>query len=123
MIHKYHEDAISQRIASMRYANLIAHSHIARSPHAHLTADTRRAFTTMRAAVNVATENAKRFSRTVTPLVRRDGTFDRSAIMRAAIRSAQVRMQVTGDAWGTCLSYALKGAWAAAKAARAYRAH
>ena len=43
--------------------------------------------------------------------------------MRAATRAAQARMEVTGDAWGVCMSYALKGAWAAAKSSRAYRAH
>ena len=107
----------------MRYANLIPHSHIARTPDPRLTADARRAFTRTKAAVNVCTESAKQFARTVTPLVRRDGTFDRSAIMRAAIRCAQARMEVTGDAWGVCMSYALKGAWAAAKASRLVRAH
>ncbi|TXM63982.1 hypothetical protein FV229_20340 [Methylobacterium sp. WL120] len=76
----------------------------------------------MRAAVVAATESAKRFART-TPLVTGDGVFDRSAIMRAAICSAQARMEVTGDAWGVCMSYALKGAWAAAKASRLVRAH
>ncbi|TXM66962.1 hypothetical protein FV226_22590 [Methylobacterium sp. WL12] len=107
----------------MRYANLIPHSHIARTPDARLTADARRVFTRAKAAVNVCTESAKHFSRTVAPLTRRDGTFDRSAIMRAAIRAAQARMEVTGDAWGVCMSYALKGAWAAAKASRLVRAH
>ena len=50
------------------------------------------------------------------------GTPDASD-MRAAIRTAQARMEVTGDAWGVCMSYALKGAWAAAKASRTARAH
>ncbi|MCJ2039539.1 hypothetical protein MKK55_11390 [Methylobacterium sp. J-059] len=106
----------------MRYANLIPASHIARSADARLTANARRAVITAKAAIVAATESAKRFDRTV-PLVNRDGTFDRSAIMRAAILSAQARMEVTGDAWGVCMSYALKGAWAAAKASRPYRAH
>ena len=48
----------------MRYANLIPHSHIARSPDARLTADSRRAFITSRAAIVAATESAKRFART-----------------------------------------------------------
>ena len=48
----------------MRYANLIAHSHIARTPDARLTADARRAVITAKAAVVVATESAKRFART-----------------------------------------------------------
>ena len=106
----------------MRYANLIPASHIARSPDARLTADARRTVITSRAAIVAATESAKRFARTEA-LTRRDGTFDRSAIMRAAIRCAQARMEVTGDAWGVCMSYALKGAWAAAKASRLVRAH
>ncbi|MCJ2079034.1 hypothetical protein MKK68_25940 [Methylobacterium sp. E-016] len=106
----------------MRYANLIPASHIARSADARLTADARRAVITAKAAIVAATESAKRFDRTEA-LVRRDGTFDRSAIMRAAIRTAQARMEVTGDAWGVCMSYALKGTWAAAKASRPYRAH
>ena len=107
----------------MRYVNLLAHSHIARGPDARLTADSRRAAITTRAAVVACTESAKRFARTVAPLVHPDGTFDRSAIMRAAIRSALARMEVTGDAWGVCMSYALKGAWAAAKYSRTTRAH
>ena len=106
----------------MRYANLIPHSHIARGADPRLTADTRRAFTTMRAAVVAATESAKRFARTE-PLVSGDGSFDRSAIMRAAISSARARVEVTGDAWGVCMSYALKGAWAAAKGSHARRVH
>ena len=106
----------------MRYADLIPHSHIARAADPRLTADARRAVITAKAAVVAATESAKRFARTEA-LTRRDGTFDRSAIMRAAIRCAQARMEVTGDAWGVCMSYALKGAWAAAKASRLVRAH
>ena len=107
----------------MRYANLIPHSHIARAADPRLTADARRAVVTAKAAVVASTESAKRFARTTTPLVNRDGTFDRSAIMRAAIRCAQARMEVTGDAWGVCMSYALTGALAAAKASRLVRAH
>lgn len=107
----------------MRYANLIAHSHISRRDRPEVTAEARRAFNTERNAVKLATESAKRFASTTAALVHRDGTFDRSAIMRAAIRSAQARMEVTGEAWGACMSYALKGAWAAAKGSRFYRAH
>ncbi|MCJ2104358.1 hypothetical protein MKK70_02955 [Methylobacterium sp. E-041] len=106
----------------MRFANLIPASHIARSADPRLTANARRAVITAKAAIVAATESAKRFDRTEA-LVNRDGTFNRSAIMRAAILSAQARMEVTGDAWGVCMSYALKGAWAAAKASRPYRAH
>ena len=106
----------------MRYANLIPHSHIARGADPRLTADARRAVITAKATVVASTESAKRFART-TPLVTGDGVFDRSAIMRAAISSARARMEVTGDAWGVCMSYALKGAWAAAKGSHARRAH
>jgi hypothetical protein len=106
----------------MRFANLIPASHIARSADPRLTANARRAVITAKAAIVAATESAKRFDRTEA-LVNRDGTLNRSAIMRAAILSAQARMEVTGDAWGVCMSYALKGAWAAAKASRPYRAH
>ncbi|GJD86916.1 MULTISPECIES: hypothetical protein [Methylobacterium] len=38
-----------------------------------------------------------------------NGVYDRRAIMAAAIYSAQCRRQVTGEAWGMCLSAALKG--------------
>ena len=48
---------------------------------------------------------------------------DRAAIMRAAIVAAQARREVTGEAWGICLSAALKGTWAVAKAARLRAAH
>ena len=39
----------------MRYANLIPHSHIARTADPRLTADARRVFTRAKAAVNVCT--------------------------------------------------------------------
>ncbi|WP_018264022.1 hypothetical protein [Methylobacterium sp. WSM2598] len=51
------------------------------------------------------------------------GRYDRRAIMAAAIAAAQARRAVTGEAWGACLSAALKGAWQAAKAQRLARAH
>src|SRR3954468_12312353 len=51
------------------------------------------------------------------------GKFDRSAIMRAAIQQAQSRRAVTGDAWGVCLSTALRGVWSVAKTARLAAAH
>ena len=51
-----------------------------------------------------------------------DGRYDRSSIMRAAVAAAQARREVTGDAWGVCLSAALKGVWQVAKAAKAARA-
>lgn len=46
-------------------------------------------------------------------------SYDRRGIMRAAIESARARRQVTGEAWGTCLSAALRGTWQTAKAAMA----
>ena len=51
------------------------------------------------------------------------GQYDRSAIMKAAIVAAQARKAVTGEAWGICLSAALKGTWQVAKAARLAVAH
>ena len=51
------------------------------------------------------------------------GQYDRSAIMKAAIVAAQARREATGEAWGVCLSAALKGTWQVAKAARLARAH
>lgn len=51
------------------------------------------------------------------------GRFDRSAIMRAAIAAAQARRAVTGEAWGVCLSAALKGTWQVAKSARRIASH
>lgn len=51
------------------------------------------------------------------------GRYDRRAIMAAAIVAAQARRAVTGEAWTVCLSAALKGTWAVAKAARLATAH
>ena len=51
------------------------------------------------------------------------GRYDRAAIMRAAIAAAKARRSVTGEAWGVCLSAALKGTWAVARAARLRAAH
>ena len=51
------------------------------------------------------------------------GRYDRAAIMRAAIVAAKARRAVTGETWGVCLSAALKGTWAVAKAARLRTAH
>ena len=51
------------------------------------------------------------------------GRYDRAAIMRAAIVAAKARREVTGEAWGVCLSAALKGTWAVARAARLRAAH
>ncbi|GEP07395.1 hypothetical protein [Methylobacterium oxalidis] len=51
------------------------------------------------------------------------GRYDRRAIMSAAVAAAQGRRAVTGEAWTDCLSAALKGTWAVAKAARLAAAH
>lgn len=51
------------------------------------------------------------------------GQFDRSAIMLTACAAAKARQSVTGEAWGACLSAALKGAWILARAARLATAH
>ncbi|MER2267047.1 hypothetical protein [Methylobacterium oxalidis] len=51
------------------------------------------------------------------------GRYDRAAIMRVAVTAARARRAVTGEAWALCLSAALRGTWAAAKAARLATAH
>jgi hypothetical protein len=109
----------------MRYANLHSRRVIGYGSDLDVpvSAEARRAVVVAKAAVNSAAETARRFARSVAPLVRRDGTFDRSAIMRAAVQSAKARAEVTGDAWGVCMSYALKGAWAVAKASRVGKVH
>lgn len=86
-----------------------------------LTPEARRAITARAVHVKLAAENAKHAARTAPFVVA--GRYDRRAIMAAAIRSAQIRRQVTGEAWGVCLSAALKGTWQVAKAARLARAH
>lgn len=80
--------------------------------HAHLAA---------KGFAKIAADRARLSARTA-PLVVA-GKFDRSAIMRAAIAAAQSRRAVTGEAWGVCLSAALKGTWQVAKAARLAAAH
>ena len=61
--------------------------------------------------------------RATSPVLVVGGKFDRSAIMKAAIQQAQSRRAVTGEAWGVCLSAALRGVWSVAKAARLAAAH
>ena len=61
--------------------------------------------------------------RAARPVLVVGGKFDRSAIMKAAIQQAQSRRAVTGEAWGVCLSAALRGVWSVAKAARLAAAH
>lgn len=51
------------------------------------------------------------------------GRYDRRAIMAAACAVARVRQGLTGEAWGACMGAALRGAWAAARAARLASAH
>ena len=51
------------------------------------------------------------------------GTFDRSAIMETACAAAKDRQVITGETWGVCLSAALTGTWALARAARLAAAH
>ncbi|MFE1603317.1 hypothetical protein [Methylobacterium sp. ID0610] len=51
------------------------------------------------------------------------GQYDKRAIMAAAIAAAKARRASSGEAWMVCLSDALKGTWAAAKAARLAKAH
>lgn len=51
------------------------------------------------------------------------GSYDRAAIMSAAIVAAKGRRAVTGEPWSVCLSSALKGTWQVAQAARRASAH
>lgn len=69
----------------------------------------------------LAADSARLSARTLPLIVA--GAYDRAAIMSAAIASAQARRAVTGEAWGVCLSAALKGTWQVAKAARRAAAH
>ena len=80
--------------------------------HAHLAA---------KGFAKIAADRARLSARTA-PLVVA-GQYDRSAIMKAAIVAAQARKATTGEAWGICLSAALKGTWQVAKAARLAVAH
>lgn len=44
------------------------------------------------------------------------GAYDRQAIMRLAAAAAKARRTATGETWRKCMSAALQGTWAAAKA-------
>lgn len=44
------------------------------------------------------------------------GAYDRQAIMRLAAVAAKARRTATGETWRICISAALQGTWAAAKA-------
>jgi hypothetical protein len=46
------------------------------------------------------------------------GAYDRRTIMRLAAVAANARRIATGETWRTCISAALRGTWAAAKASR-----
>lgn len=61
-------------------------------------------------------------ARTGAPLVVA-GSYDRRAIMAAAVKAAQARRLVSGEPWGVCLSAALKGVWQVAKTSRLAKAH
>ncbi len=74
------------------------------------------------ARANAFAKMAADRARTGAPLVV-GGQYDRRAIMAAAIKAAQARRAVSGEAWGVCLSAALKGVWQVAKAARLAKAH
>ena len=56
-------------------------------------------------------------------LVTATGAYDRSAIMTLAVEAAKAQQLRTGQPWATCISAALKGAWLAARDARARSAH
>ena len=86
-----------------------------------VSAEDRRAHVIATSAIKMAAGHAARSAHTA-PLVVA-GRYDRRAIMAAAVHAAQLRRQVTGDAWSVCLSYALKGAWQVAKSARRVSAH
>ncbi|GJD53881.1 hypothetical protein OPKNFCMD_6660 [Methylobacterium crusticola] len=81
----------------------------------------RRAMAAQRAFAAAAEIKVRREART-TPLIVA-GRYDRKAIMVAAIAAAKARRAITNEAWGVCLSAALKGTWQVAKAARRAQAH
>ena len=56
-------------------------------------------------------------------LVTATGAYDSSAIMTLAVEAAKAQQARTGQPWATCMSIALKGAWLAARDARARAAH
>lgn len=51
------------------------------------------------------------------------GSYDRAAIMNAAVALVRTRQAATGEAWAACIGPALRAAWAVAKAARFTLAH
>ena len=82
-----------------------------------VTKPERRAHNRREAFANAAAQRAR------TSVLVIAGRYDRAAIMRAAIVAAKARREVTGEAWGVCLSAALKGTWAVARAARLRSSH
>lgn len=86
-----------------------------RADRINYTPGERRAIFRQRAFAELATKHALN-SDSAQALVSA-GSYNRRGIMLAAIESARARREVTGEAWGTCLSAALKGTWRAAKAA------
>lgn len=69
-----------------------------------------------KAFAQLAAKRARSWAQT-SPLIVA-GRYSRSAIMTAAIAAAKARRAATGEAWGTCLSAALKGTWEVARAER-----
>lgn len=86
-----------------------------RADRINYTAGERRAILRQRAFAELATKRALE-SESAKALVSA-GSYNRRGIMLAAIEAARARREITGEAWGTCLSAALKGTWRAAKAA------
>ena len=74
--------------------------------------------------VTIAKAHAVTFARLrKLSLVTATGAYDRSAIMTLAVEAAKAQQLRTGQPWATCISAALKGAWLAARDARARSAH
>ena len=74
--------------------------------------------------VTIAKTHAVTFARLrKLSLVTAIGAYDRSAIMTLAVEAAKAQQLRTGQPWAACISAALKGAWLAARDARARAAH
>lgn len=92
-----------------------------RADRLQVSPEVRRAHCRREAFAKLAAARAGRELRS-RPLVV-SGQYDRRAIMAAAIAAAQARREVTGEAWGVCLSAALKGVWTVAKSSRRASGH
>ena len=80
--------------------------------------------TRLPAGVTTAKAHAVTFARLrKISLVTATGAYDRSAIMTLAVEAAKAQQLRTGQPWAACISAALKGAWLAARDARARAAH